>query len=62
MQTHRSIDGILFVLFIAFFTILALVFTTPIKQEPELLFDKDGCKTYVFYSKGTRHYYTDCEK
>ena len=62
MNNYRSFDGVLLMLFTIFFVLLVLVFTTPVKQEPELIFDKDGCKTYVYYSKGTRHYYTNCEK
>ena len=37
------------------------VIITPVTQEPELLFQKDGCSTYAYYDKGTRHRYTTCE-
>jgi len=50
--------------FLSYLFLLALVLISPspVKEEPKLLFDRNGCKTYVFHHKGSRNYYTDCEK
>ena len=50
------------ILFISVIAIWFLVMLSPIKQQPELIYTKDGCSTYRFYDKGTRNYYTNCEK
>lgn len=54
--------NMLWILFVSFAVIWFLVMLSPIKQEPELIYTKDGCSTYRFYDKGTRNYYTNCEK
>jgi len=61
MYSTKGLNFVLFGLFVLFFIEIFIILITPIKQEPELLFDKAGCKTFVFYEKGNRHYYTDCE-
>jgi len=54
-------NGSLVMLLILFFLSTAAVILTPISQEPELLFEKDNCRTYAFYDRGSRHRYTTCE-
>jgi len=58
MNSYYILVGMMLLLYIA---LIAIVIVTPITQEPELLFEKDNCKTYAYYDKGTRHRYTTCE-
>lgn len=58
MNSYYILVGMMLLLYIA---LIAIVIITPVTQEPELLFQKDGCSTYAYYDKGTRHRYTTCE-
>lgn len=58
MNSYYILVGMMLLLYIA---LIAIVIVTPVTQEPELLFQKDGCSTYAYYDKGTRHRYTTCE-
>ena len=58
MNSYYTLVGMMLLLYIA---LIAIVIITPVTQEPELLFQKDGCSTYAYYDKGTRHRYTTCE-
>jgi len=58
MNSYYTLVGMMSLLYIA---LIAIFIVTPVTQEPELLFQKDGCSTYAYYDKGTRHRYTTCE-
>lgn len=59
---NKTQNYVLYVLFCIFVAVWTFVILTPIKQQPELIYTKDGCSTYRFYDKGARNYYTNCEK
>jgi len=59
---NKTQNYVLYVLFFIFTIVWTIVILSPISKEPELVYTKDGCSTYRFYDKGTRHYYTNCEK
>jgi hypothetical protein len=61
MMSTNLMNGILVMMLILFLLSTAVILVTPVTQEPELLFEKDNCKTYAYYDRGNRHRYTTCE-
>ena len=57
----KNLDIVLGILFVVFWAFLFVVLLTPVAKTPELLFTIDGCSTYAYYDKGSRHRYTTCE-